>query len=399
MTKHAVARVQPVSTGNFYGGRYYQVAKGAVRLGKQVGRFVKKVGKKVRTESRKRGGGYKASPARKLITDAGALQAISQHNDWSSRPSRTVLIGRWKSPVKTFGHFHLSHFYSGIIKQVEGRQGIGQGMEIFNLNQCLGVTSNAVNNAGAWGTDPFQLNPYSVAPTTAIYPGIAGVASEDKIFIKDVDHCLRIVSMTTIPQKIKIYWMLCKKNTTTSVAQLWTNLLDDTSLGQGAATAPTTLAGPLTFQPGKGFTNDLGRTPYQVPAFKKFWKLLSRDQMILQPGDEISVKRKFVYNRMLQKGMLEEVSGLYVPGYTVLPFVIVEGSLVGISTALGVEATQVAPGSCKVGIFSKDTINFKATPVNRYSIERNEPAFIRNDTTDVLKQVDDTDDIIAETNV
>lgn len=378
------------------GKQAYQVAK-RVRQGYKAG---KQVARRVQAAIQRYNRGRKArSPRGDNRYATNQLQGISQHNDWASRPSGTIVVGRKESVVKTIGHFHLSHFYSDITSGAQGRQITRQGMELFNINQCLGVTSNAINNSGAWGTDPFTLNPYSTAPANAIYPGIAGVANEDKIFIKDVYHHLRISAMATIPMKVKVMWFLNKKDNGGSLTGLWSSLLDGTALGQGNNLAPTSLAGPLTFTPGKAFTNDIGRTPMQVPAFKKFWKLISSDQFVLQPGDEVSIKRKFIYNKLLQKSLLQELVGFYVPGYTIVPLILVEGSLVGISESVGVESTQCAPGSCKIGIFTKDVINFNATPINRYSIERNEPAFIRNDITDVLKQIDDTDQVVAEVKV
>lgn len=396
MVKHVSKKrkLSTVTPKNFYGNSYRSAVK-LGRFGAKAYRYAKKLygrynkAKQVYNNSGKSFGSNHNSNFRTT-----QLQGISQHNDWSKRPSKTIIVGRSEKLMKTLGMYKLTHQYSKVITGTQGNQTYATGMYIFSVLQCQGSTSGVRNSSSLWGTSIYTLNPYSTAPSNAIYPGIAGVAAEDKVVIKDVKSEMRVLSMATIPQRVRVYWCLCRKATAASFITLWINCLADTTLGQGASAASNMISN-TSYTPGAPGTTDIGRSPFELAAFRGYFKMLDKDQFILQPGDEITLTRKFVYNKVLMQGYASDMTGSHAPKYTIVPFIIVDGSLVGIATTAGTDAAEVSPGECKVGLMQTDTITLYATPVNRYTINRQEPAIIKA-SIETSKHIDDVDQVIVE---
>ncbi|UJO02141.1 ORF2 [Ninurtavirus momolo] len=385
----------------------------------------------------------------KVSSFRNVLQGISQHNDWTKRPYRHCVIGRKKSFQKTVGSFNLAHSYNKIFASTEGRQATGFVSELLNFNQLNASTTTDLRFFDTqWATDPFQLNPYSTAPNNAIYTAVppAVVASDklyirsidhelrfvsmtniaqrvkvyystapnnaiytavppavvasDKLYIRSIDHELRFVSMTNIAQRVKVYYMLCNMNTDKDVSTIWGDCLAKT---EGyLQTVNTTLIsiaalGGVT-SAGSEFTSDVGETPFKSTGFRKFFKLLHKDQFILQPGDQQQINMKFHINKMIVKQQLADMdaSTRLIRGFTIIPYVIVDGALVGIAT-VGGTATQIGPGAPKVGMLARDNYHFAALPVNRFTIQRAEVGYLRNDTVDDQKTIDDTDKVVLQT--
>lgn len=396
--KHVAKRRKAVNPRTFY-GKAQIIGRNLPKLigvGKKLYRGYNKA-KQIYNSARK-----SSASSRSASVRTTQLQGISQHNDWTSRPSKVIVVGRKHAQVKTVSAFKLVHHLSKTLGNVQGRQAVSVGMEIFTKDQLGGVTTNVLGSTSQWDTDPFLLNPYSTAPQNSIYPNTPNeVVATDKLFIKNVKSHLRIVSMESIPQRVKVYWILNKRNTNLSATTIWsTSIANNAGYLQTGSVAPSTLA-TSTFTSGYAHNYDIGQTPFGCPDFRKFFKLLDKDQFILQPGDEITVSRTFIMNKMYYKNTILTMSteDRYVPGYTITPVIVVDGSLVGIASNLGTEAGRVAPGATKVGVFSSDHITFAATPASRFNIVRNEPAYTAGDTTDTLKHLNDTDDVIVETSV
>jgi len=279
---------------------------------------------------------------------------------------------------------------------VSGAQGV-QALnfidEKMNTQQLNGsITTSITTQNNRWQTDPFLLNPYSTPPLNALYTGPApSVADDDKIFIKSVKSELRIVSLTNVAQRVKVFYYLAVKTSSVSITNLFSDVVvAGAFLQASSASAPSTIAG-TTCTPGSYTNADLGVVPHQYRNFRKYFKLVHGDQFMLQPGDQISKPVDIVVNKMVSKEEASKASASYIPGLTLCTLVIVDAGLVGLETTLDSGVTRCAPGAAKIGYVVNDKYHFSALPVNRYDIHRLELGYNQVDTTDVRKIVDSED--------
>lgn len=402
MPKHVAKRSKPstVSARNFYGVAKH-VAKHAIRkYGKyQISRFGKRLSD---TAGKTAAKFFKSRSYSNKRNVSDILQGGSQHNDWSKRPLGNIVIK--KEPVpKTVGKFYLEHSYGKVVEGGQGVQLVTTGNHMMNKNQLNGSTLTTLSSFTAyWETDPFQLNPYSTAPNNAIYTSVpAAVVADDKLCIKSVEHETRIVSLCTVPQRVKIFYYLCKKDGDNIPTTTWSEAVTAGSyLQPTAVSAPVNIAA-TTATPGYTTTSVIGQVPHKWATFRKFWKLVHSDQFMLQGGDQITVPVKIKVNKVITKQMLSSMNSTdnYISGLTIIPVVIVDAGLTGISTAVTTDAATCAPGYARIGMLCTEKYKFSAMPVNRFTIERSELGYIRNDVTagEVFKIINDVDTAVAET--
>jgi len=393
MGKRARSLKYSAINGAISANKFYGKARAAYKVGRAV--YDKyKTGKKVVLNARR--------AISKLTSKSRPRHysgPIGSHNDWAGLPLKSFNVTGYK-PVKTEGLYTLVHAkdFVGESSQV-GYQQVGEGFATFTSTQLQGATTANVNSyLTAWGTDPFLLNPYSESVTNAIYtPASATIVSSDKCLIKHVDCKMQIVSLTPIAMKVEIYWLLCNLNSSDSPKQAWTDTLFESAYLQGLTGAgPTTTAGTAA---------TLGFEAYTLPGaglpknYHKRWKTLHKDQFMLQPGDNMQMTRRFMYNRVITRGLANEMVNLYQKGLSLQPIVVVNGALVG----LGADGESFPPtnidrvsfGRTKIGLIQTDTIVFGALPATRYEIKRNEIGFVQGNSANATAIIDADDEEIS----
>lgn len=369
-----------VSAKNFYGK-----AKKAIQYGKKVGKAIKS---------------YRKKSTKGRIARISSEES-TQHNDWQHLPFMKLKVGNPAKKMKTIGKFYLDHTNNTVLTQVIGYQAVAYCSGIATRDQLVGnVSANFQLGAYAtsWATDPFLLNPYSTPAVNAIYSLGAppAVADADTIFINSITTTFRFVSLENIAQRVKVFWLLCKKTNNVSPPTLWANHLnggDEGYMQPVNATGPTSIAAGGVIIPGMAQTSNPGIEPQQNPGFRKMWKLLHKDQFMLQPGENMSLERKLIYNKRVLRRMLTDIgTNQYVAGLTVFPIIIVDGALTGVGTVgSGGVASYVSPGATKVGILQQDVVSLSAMTANRYTIKRVETGYYMNDSTDIVHAVNDVD--------
>jgi len=264
------------------------------------------------------------------------------------------------------------------------------------------TTSDLIANFKTlWATSPFELNPYSTAPANAIYSATPGaVISGDKLCVKHFVSKIHMVSLSPIAQRIQVYWYLCKQSSDDSPSAAWTDL--DTELKylqplQGVGPAVTSGAPSTTTQAGYPVSTN----PDNKPPKRMFtrWKELHKDQFMLQPGDNIHLARKFIYNRVITKATLADMIGVYQKGWTVTPLIIVQGAIVGLGSDgeayPPTNIDRVTYGKCKIGYVQTNEITFGALSANRFDIKRMEMGYVAGNSTNATAIVDADDSEIA----
>jgi len=386
----------PVKSSNFY-----KKARVAVALGKGVynayryGKSVYAKGKKIKaaySRYRRQGG--------KSRTSSHYSGSVGSHNDWQQLPLKTFVVGSARS-IKTGGSFKLVHAKDNIQEEYRtGYQSVVDGMSTFTNYQLNGsIVSTTISNFKTlWATSPFELNPYSTAPNNAIYTLTPGaVMAGDKLCVKHLLSKIHMVSLSPIAQRVQIYWMLCNHSGDDGPSAAWTDLETELKYLQTVQAVPPALTATTTTQVGFGVsTNPDARPPARMAGR---WKTLHKDQFMLQPGDNIHIARKFIYNKIITKAYADEMVGLYQKGWTITPLVVVQGAIVG----LGADGEAFPPtnidrvtyGKCKVGYVQTNEITFAALPASRFDIKRMEMGYVAGNSTNATAIIDADDSEIA----
>lgn len=321
----------------------------------------------------------------------------STHNDWAQLPAKTIVVSKRK-PWKTLGKFHLEHTRDIMLEQSStGYQMTGDGISTLTTSQLYGLTNNFISNwKTTWATDPFLLNPYSAPATNSIYTlSLGDTASNDKYFIKDTVQTLSFVSLQPTACRVEVYWLICNTNTDRGPQSAWIDQLNSLryaqpTLGEGAHTT----AGITATGIGYGSVANPRTSPPK--GFYHYYKLLLKDQFMLQPGDNQSMKRTFVMNLMIQKDQIGDSQTTYLKGITICPLVVVNGALVGLGndgeSFPPADIDRVTYGRIKVGFMHSCKVNFAALPVNRYEITRKEIGYVDGNSNNATAIIDADDD-------
>nr|WAE42715.1 MAG: capsid protein [Cressdnaviricota sp.] len=299
-----------------------------------------------------------------------SLVGISQHNDWMELNGGHIRMLTSKRPIKTKAKFQYQ----------EGKEGLGSGGDgqqlVFNMpgmaTRAQLIGSTAASRTGSidqWEVDPFQLNPWSTAPTNAIYPGPMGaVVADDKLALLSCHHKVQFINMSSNPIEVYIYYLTPKVDTATDPQAEWGAALVAESLTQAGATGDNTLAFN-TATGGASNNSKYGLDPNKSPGFRKMWRTLKVHKLVFQGGDRQTYTHTLHWNKVFLKQTLTVRASSYYKNVTVYPMVIVRAGLVGVRAGAAL-ATEVTYGGTKLGYVTENTWNFGALPVNRFNTLR-----------------------------
>jgi len=362
---------------------------------------------------------HKSKPVRSRVTSLAratqqATQQISQHNDMSYKIGH-VWVHKPKHNRKLFGRYWYENTWDFVNNGVdEGRQNTDETKRVLTRKQIVGTTSNNRLDNDNWACDPVLLNPFVNSDATpSSYFTTLKAKDQDRFHLEYYTEKLHLVSESLIPMKVKIYWLQYRKSTADSVSTVWTNLLSKMSLGQSAP-VPAQYTNTLTATAGQPTINEYGMDPFSCPGFKRMFRLLKSETVILQPGDQRYYSNKFEIHRTFERAVFNEIdSGTnYLANITIVPFIITYGGLVVVRDAISGSRAEVTPGQTKYGCFVQQKFCFRAVKNDRINSMRWFPGHIQNSTgatdhgaitndsaTNREYEIDDVDAIIANSSM
>jgi len=321
-------------------------------------------------------------------------QAISQHSNVNAKFLRPLTLSYRSLP-------HKYTFKFQVMKQrtqnwSQGEQNVIACFPVGTTDQFIGATSTTRSSEGKWDTDPFLLNPWSTIPVNGVYPGPMGaVVAADKIYYHGYKQHLSLLNMETVAVDLTVMWFLCKKNANRNVIDAWNEAASvEEKLTQPNPVVAGTLASTTATS---GFSSSpvYGANPMEYKTFKQFWKLLDTYNCTLQSGDQINIHRDIKFNKFFSRNYFNDMPTTYIAGFTVYPIVIARGNLVGVTTALGVAASEVAYAPTKIGLVDNQEHRFGGVPVGaNIHTSRVYQGMVINDTADFLVQIDDVDNVV-----
>ena len=326
-------------------------------------------------------------------------KVLSGHNDMSSHYFTLKKLG--SKLVKSMGTFRYTEQRQSVQEQdVPGRQMINDLQGWCTRRQLNGATLSTDRRDGlSWSVDPFTLNPFVSVPNSTLYPNAAaGIVSGDKIHVSSANYRLDLLNMSNIPADVELLFCVCNSDGVLSPGQAWQKCVDEEALTQQHSVAPST---DSNFTGGVGFRqiDNVGNHPMQYANFKKHWRVIGQYKVVLQPGNQHSMKSRIHWHKTFVRQVLDsyDPDTLYLKGVTVMPLMISHGGLVGIVSGLAsvLPSKEVVNGPVKLGWKQELEYIFKALPVQRLKTARvfeglMEPA---PPAVYTLKIIDDQDDV------
>lgn len=293
---------------------------------------------------------------------------------------------------KLQGTYRYTNINNWVMQATQGLQVVDFTEHILNRDMLIGTTSNVRNNRLQLPDDLYTLNPFYARPASALYTAEPGVTRSDNLYIISCNVRLQLLSMTQYPQIVKIYWMTPVFDTNINPVDTWVGLNDSKRLGQGPQAVASTLAG-LTATAGFATINDIDSNPFHHREYRKHWKALKANHIVLQAGEQIDMKIKFDYEKIVNRETLAIRNTPYLSGLTIIPLVIAYGGLVGISADVPSKCSEVGHGEPKIGTVMNQMFTFGALPQSRISTARTYDGLIAG-STEVVKVIDDEDEVI-----
>lgn len=327
---------------------------------------------------------------------------ITRHNDMTVHKLGMVKVPGAAKLIKNasrgkFAYRNMNQVIIGGFGSIgQGRQANGYPECIMTRPMLIGDISNARNDKDRLPDDIFKLNPYSARPVNDIYvtaPPASGVDAADVIGLRNVVSQLGILSMTTVPQVVDVYWLTPRYDTNDDPNATWYSAIDAYRLGQNLSTN-SALPSILTADPGVAAVDNWGDNPFKYTNFRNNWISLKHQRIVMQPGDQRMISLNIVFNKVFSRKTFEEIrESKYLKGITVIPFLIAKAGLVGIKENEATpNATEVSYGSPKIGIVHNSFYNFCGLEVNRFKTSRVYKGIIEA-TSGVQQEIDDEDKV------
>lgn len=237
------------------------------------------------------------------------------------------------------------------------------------------------------------MNPFVAVPASTIYAGPQpAIVKNDVLAFKKVTSTLEVLSLSTCPQVVKIYWLTPRFDTDVDPFNLFNNILAARSMGQVAASAAQTIA-TASVTAGAASADNIGQNPLAFKEFTNSWKVLKKIIVNVNPGDQINFKLDFIYNLVCTRTtFLETRQSKFLAGITVVPFVIVHGGLTGIATSTSDESSEVAYSTPHCGFMHNYTVVMGALGAGHQSTARVYKGAIEA-TTQFQRHVEDDDEV------
>lgn len=334
---------------------------------------------------------------------AAKTQDISQHNDLSSK-SKRIVLRKGKRSNKLIGRYLYSENYDTTVDgENEGKQSVCLGKYLMTTVQLVGgQSSNLIASTTTWGVDPYQMNPYVNSAAGAYWSTTPALAYDDQFHIDSCNAKFSIVSFSAIPQRVKIYWLMYKKNcgSTRTPDQIWTDCIDAEALGS-TAYVPPTVETATTATAGKPDAYTVGQDPFRHKTFRSYFKKLHAEEFSLQPGDQRHFNIHLDINKTINQLAVRELqvsNNYFMGGVTIVPMIIAWGGLVHIKDTTTVGVTY---GRHSYGVVSNNIYSFKGVKMDRVSTIRHFNGMVigNSGTHEVLASqtvregmIDDTDD-------
>lgn len=333
----------------------------AARNARRVIRTVRGIGAVGRTARRLLWPKKKSYPKRRKTVNQREkdLLEISTHNDLSMHKlPRFVMKKALKGNFS--GMANHQENYQQIFACPQGKQCAGFAEVLFSRGKLIGATAPTVNVRTQAAIDYYQLNPQAGNTGSTKFPSVSGIRNDNAFLgVQSANIKMEFLSMQSVAQTVDLYFLMPKYDCGQDPIESWKDYLAAEALGLPAVTGKTTYA-DLTPQEGGVNNENWGTDPFKTYHFQRMWKCLKKVSFVLQPGDQRNYEFPISYNKVAKRGTFihDRIAGDYIAGWSIVPFFIIKGGLVGLSAdGLTSVAGEVGHSSTRVGVVA--TIDYK----------------------------------------
>lgn len=346
---------------------------------------------------------------RKVVKKAQVKRASSTHNDLTIHSLGSISMNRYpkkpdtkcKAVLVNKSNFILNGSLAamGVNGTIQGNQAVDYLDEICHRNWFVTNLNDDRFDRSRLATDLYKFAVDNTYTFTGYSGEIVRQFADQRIYIDYVDLEYGLLSMTTVPQIVDVYFCSskfdCAENPLTKLetGSHWEGngqRIHVTAFNTTTVNVTDGVPNPVT-----GRTkNEWGHNPWGVTEFRKTYNCLKKVSMTLNPGDQRHYKLRVYYKQFIDKTTFSNFRTQdHLKGLTITPLVVARAGLVGIKTEAGAEAVEVAYGKAKVGVTTKMTVNMKACLAPRFQPMVRYHEGIQIGTTDIVQEIDDEDNV------
>jgi len=352
-----------------------------------------------------------ATKKKKLSIKKAVSRPVSSHNDLTVHNLGSISMNKYpkkpetnvKAVVVNQSNFVINGNLAamGVDGTVQGLQGVDYLDEICHRDWFISNISPNRFVRRSLATDLYKFSKDNGVAWTGYGAEVARSYSDQSIYIDYIDVEYGLLSMTTVPQLVDIY--LCSPRT-----DIPENPLDKFKVAtqyEGNGQRFSTNAFNTTINDVNDGKFDLGganpsgihqwgKNPLGLQEFRRAFNCVKKISLTLNPGDQRHYKLRIYYKRKIDAITFTNFRTVdHLKGLTITPLVVARAGLVGIKTPEGTESAEVSYGKAKVGITTNMKIVMKACLQPRLQPMERIHQGIQWGTTDVVREIDDEDNV------
>lgn len=269
----------------------------------------------------------------------------STHNDLTLRKLPNVKVGKFHK-AKLTSTMKYQENYNKVIRQFQGGQAVDVLEVIGNRFKLYGVTDTARNQYLK-----SQISQWDLSTQRSVQDLSTGAALNSKmrkLFYSHVNATYEFVNFQSVPIKIIMHLLTPVHDCEEDPYQVWDRQGDNSAAGAAAISEATTLGGSAT--PGMTSPQVIQTSPGQSREFRKMWKTLIRKEFVIQPGDQINYTHIINIKKVYSRESLDSRTSSYLRGFTVIPMIVAQAGLVGLTPVESEDATQVGYAFVNYGV-------------------------------------------------
>lgn len=287
--------------------------------------------------------------------------------------------------------------YSVIHNVMSGLQGVHTLRYNCHRAQFTTNPNASFNVKDGYNINLFDLNvnkslegSVSETGTTVLNPQINGI-DQDAVYLGTHTSSMSITSMTNVPAHMELYFLLAKRDGNDEPVETWNK--EALAMGNPQATwvPPTNQAG-AGITPGAPTEVFYGQDPTFNPVFKKYWKILKKQEFILQAGNTIRMEFSRPINHFFRKNSLPPDLHDMIAGLTFVPMIVVKPGPVAMKLTSGETNYVLNTAAYKFGVMTTDTTTLYPVPSARLAINRVYSANMARTFNDINQEFIDDED-------
>jgi len=268
-----------------------------------------------------------------------------------------------KQYMRSAGTIRYSQFCDNYFAWDNGRQGIQEMYEIFNLNHFTAGSVTSPDPKLQFPDALYNLDP-NLENTGGPVIGGNQNATKAKMYLKTVKIVNEFVNLTNLPMVVEIRWCAAKDNHYRNPLDEWQYRADLEQYGQPVANQNVSVG---VASPGYPRIDFIGQIPETRKGFSDKWAIIKKENYVLNGGCRVKSFIKLYYNYLTDKECMYSYvhtvgpglqSVKYLRGISLVPLIIARSVPVLHKPTEELQPTRMSYGPGKLGWISNHMYTF-----------------------------------------